>query len=107
MFVSLLFIGISLVVSMILKSKFAKYGKLPLTNGMTGKQVAEKMLQENGIYDVRIISSDGFLTDHYNPINKTVNLSPDVYSCTSVSAAAVHRMNAVMRFSMPHLIAGS
>lgn len=87
--VSMLFVGISLVVSMVLKGKFSKYSKIPLANGLTGKQIAEKMLQENGIYDVQVISSQGFLSDHYNPINKTVNLSPDVYNGTSISAAAV------------------
>jgi hypothetical protein len=56
---------------------------------MTGKLVAEKMLKENGIYDVQVISSQGFLSDHYNPLNKTVNLSPDVYNGSSISAAAV------------------
>ena len=89
MLVSLLFIGISLIVSMILKGKFSKYSKIPLTNGMSGKQVAEKMLRENGIYDVKVTASQGFLSDHYNPLNKTVNLSPDVYEGTSISAAAV------------------
>lgn len=89
MIVSILFVGISLVVSMVLKSKFKKYSKIPLLNGMTGKQIAEKMLQENGIFDVKVISSQGFLSDHYNPANKTVNLSPDVYNGTSISAAAV------------------
>jgi Zn-dependent membrane protease YugP len=87
--VSLLFIGISMAVSLVLKSKFTKYSKVQLSNGLTGKQIAEKMLKENGIYDVQVHSSQGFLSDHYNPINKTVNLSPDVYSGTSVSAAAV------------------
>ena len=89
MFVSLLFIGISFVVSMILKSKFTKYSKIPLANGMSGKQIAEKMLRENGIYDVTVTASQGFLSDHYNPMNKTVNLSPEVYQGTSISAAAV------------------
>jgi len=87
--VSLLFVGISFVVSMILKSKFAKYGKMALANGLNGKQVAEKMLRENGIYDVQVTASQGFLSDHYNPMNKTVNLSPEVYNGTSISAAAV------------------
>jgi uncharacterized protein len=89
MLVSLLFVGISLVVSLILKSKFTKYSKLPLSNGMSGKEIAEKMLRENGIYDVKVATSQGFLSDHYNPLNKTVNLSPEVYSGTSISAAAV------------------
>jgi len=87
--VSLLFIGISLIVSMILKGKFAKYSKIPLANGMSGKQVAEKMLRENGIYDVKVTTSQGFLSDHYNPLNKTVNLSTEVYEGTSISSAAV------------------
>ena len=89
MIVSLLFVGISLLVSMVLKRKFAKYGKIGLANGMTGKLIAEKMLRENGIYDVQVVSSQGFLSDHYNPANKTVNLSPEVYSGSSISAAAV------------------
>lgn len=89
MLVSFLFIGISLIVSMILKGKFSKYGKIPLANGMSGKQVAEKMLRENGIYDVKVTASQGFLSDHYNPANKTVNLSPEVYEGTSISSAAV------------------
>jgi Zn-dependent membrane protease YugP len=56
---------------------------------MSGKEIAEKMLRDNGIYDVQVISVNGFLSDHYNPMNKTVNLSPDVYSGRSISAAAV------------------
>ena len=89
MIVSLLFIGISLLVSMVLKGKFAKYGKIPLSAGLSGKEIAEKMLRENGIYDVQVVSVNGFLSDHYNPMNKTINLSPEVYSGVSVSAAAV------------------
>jgi Zn-dependent membrane protease YugP len=89
MLVSLLFIGISLIVSMILKGKFSKYSKIPLANGMSGKQVAEKMLRENGIFDVKVTASQGFLSDHYNPANKTVNLSHEVYEGTSISSAAV------------------
>lgn len=89
MIVSLVFLGISFLVSAILKSKFTKYSKVPLSNGMTGKEIAEKMLRENGIYDVKVTSVEGFLSDHYNPANKTVNLSPDVYNGASVSAAAV------------------
>lgn len=89
MLVSLIFVGISFLVSMILKSKFTKYSKIALANGLSGKQIAEKMLRENGIYDVQVVSSQGFLSDHYNPVNKTVNLSPEVYSGTSISAAAV------------------
>jgi uncharacterized protein len=89
MIVSFLFLGISMLVSMVLKGKFSKYSKVPLRNGLTGREIAEKMLKENGIYDVKVISVDGFLSDHYNPANKTVNLSPDVYNGTSVAAAAV------------------
>lgn len=87
--VSLIFVGISMLVSMQLKGKFARYSRVPLFSGLTGKQVAEKMLKENGIYDVTVTSSNGFLSDHYNPANKTVNLSPDVYNGISVAAAAV------------------
>jgi uncharacterized protein len=89
MLVSLIFLGISMLVSFILKSKFKKYSTVPLSNGMTGREIAEKMLRENGIYDVKVISVEGFLTDHYNPTNKTVNLSPEVYNGRSVAAAAV------------------
>lgn len=89
MLVSLLFIGISMVVSLILKSRFSAYGKIPLAARLTGKEVAEKMLRENGIYDVKVVSVEGFLSDHYNPANKTINLSPEVYNNYSVSAAAV------------------
>lgn len=89
MLVSLLFLGISFLVSSILKGKFSRYSKLQLSKGLSGKEIAEKMLRENGIYDVTVTSVDGFLSDHYNPLNKTVNLSPDVYNGVSVSAAAV------------------
>jgi Zn-dependent membrane protease YugP len=74
---------------MILKGKFSKYSKIPLASGLSGKQIAEKMLRESGIYDVQVTASQGFLSDHYNPVNKTVNLSPDVYTGNSISAAAV------------------
>ncbi len=87
--VSLLFIGISMVVSMIMKSRFSAYSKIPLSARLTGKEVAEKMLRENGIFDVKVVSVEGFLSDHYNPVNKTINLSPEVYSNYSVAAAAV------------------
>src|SRR5215210_2151300 len=89
LFVSLIFIGISMIVSMILKSRFASFSKIPLSARLTGKEVAEKMLRENGIYDVKVVSVEGFLSDHYNPANKTINLSPDVYNNYSISAAAV------------------
>lgn len=80
---------IGMFVSGRLKSKFAKYSKVPLYSGMSGKEVAEKMLQENGVHDVRVISVAGKLTDHYNPADKTVNLSEEVYASNSVAAAAV------------------
>lgn len=91
-FVWILFIGIALISFLVqanLQSKFKKYSKVPLTNGMTGRDVAMKMLQENGIYDVQVISTPGQLTDHYNPTNKTVNLSDGVYMSNSIMAAAV------------------
>ncbi len=87
--VSLLFLGISFLVSAILKGKFSRFAKIPLANGLSGREIAEKMLRENGIYDVKVTSSEGFLSDHYNPLNKTVNLSPEVYNGTGISAAAV------------------
>jgi len=87
--VSILFLVISMVVSGVLKGKFAKYSRVPLTAGLTGREVAMKMLRDNGIYDVQVRSSDGFLSDHYDPASKTVNLSPDVYNGISVASAAV------------------
>lgn len=80
---------ISMLVSWRFKSKFSKYSQEPLSSGLTGRQVAEKMLQDNGITDVQVVSIEGMLGDHYNPANKTVNLSPDVYHGASVAAAAV------------------
>lgn len=88
----IIFIGVAVVSWLVqanLKSKFEKYSRIPIPNGMTGREVAEKMLRDNGLYDVRIISTSGSLTDHYNPTNKTVNLSEDVYDSCSVAAAAV------------------
>src|SRR3712207_6522014 len=89
MIVSFIFIGISMLVSAILKSRFTTYGKIPLAARLTGKEIAEKMLRENGIYDVKVVSVEGFLSDHYNPANKTINLSPEVYNNYSIAAAAV------------------
>lgn len=80
---------VSFIVSQTLQSKFKKYSQVPLRNGMTGHDVALKMLHDNGIYDVQVISTAGQLTDHYNPMNKTVNLSESVYGTNSVAAAAV------------------
>lgn len=87
--ISLVLIGLSMLVAGILKSKFSAYSKIPLISGLTGREVAEKMLREYSIYDVTVTSTNGFLSDHYNPVTKTVNLSSDVYSGSSVAAAAV------------------
>lgn len=85
--------GVALLASWIVgarfKSKFKKYGKMPLSVGLTGFQVAQRMLRENGIHDVEVISVQGSLTDHYNPTDKTVNLSPEVYHGNTIAAAAV------------------
>ncbi len=80
---------LSWIVSMTLKSKFTKYSKIPLDNGMSGREVAEKMLRDNGITGVKIESVEGQLTDHYNPADKTINLSREVYEGRSISSAAV------------------
>ena len=80
---------VSMLVSNRLKSKFEHYSKLHLRNGMSGKEIAEKMLSDNGIHDVKVISTPGMLTDHYNPTNKTVNLSEGVYHQRNAAAAAV------------------
>ena len=79
----------SLLVQNMLQRRFEKYSKVPLTNGMTGAEVARKMMNDNGIYDVKVECIPGMLTDHYNPATKTVNLSEAVYSGRSVAAAAV------------------
>ena len=88
----IIFIGFALLsylVSARLKSKFENYSQIPLPNGMTGRDVAEKMLRDNGIYNVTVTCTPGHLTDHYNPTNGTVNLSESVYHSNSVAAAAV------------------
>lgn len=88
----ILFIGImvlGLIVQGVLQSKFGKYSKVPLPNGMSGAEVAQKMLHDNGIYDVKVVPAQGMLTDHYNPATKTVALSEGVYASRSVAAAAV------------------
>lgn len=88
----IIFIGfmiLSWIVSMVLKSKFRKYSEIPVDSGMSGREVAEKMLRDNGIFDVRVESVPGQLTDHYNPVNKTINLSQEVYNGKNISAAAV------------------
>ena len=89
----LIVVGVPMLLSMYisyqLKSKFRHYSKVHLANGMSGKEIAEKMLSDNGIHDVKVISTAGQLTDHYNPANKTVNLSEVVYHERNAAAAAV------------------
>jgi len=93
MFIGYIIFGMVALVSWIiqsrLKSKFERYSRIPIPRGMTGKDVAVKMLRDNGIFDVQVISTNGHLTDHYNPATKTVNLSENVYASSSVAAAAV------------------
>ncbi len=88
----ILFIGIALIsflVQLRFKNKFKKYSESPLLSGLSGREVAERMLADNGIFDVKIMSAEGQLSDHYNPADRTVNLSPEVYQGRSVAAAAV------------------
>jgi hypothetical protein len=87
--IGILFAVAGMVVSGVLRSKFRKYSEIPVKGGLTGKDIAERMLAENGITDVQVISVAGQLTDHYNPQNKTVNLSESVYNTNSIAAAAV------------------
>jgi Zn-dependent membrane protease YugP len=88
-FISVIFMLLGLAVQSKLKSKFSKYSKEGTKSNLSGQEVAQKMLRDNGIYDVHVVSIEGSLTDHYNPINKTVNLSRDVYEGKSIAAAAV------------------
>jgi uncharacterized protein len=88
----IIFIGfmiLSWIVSMVLKSKFTKYSKIPVDNGMSGRDVAERMLRDFGISNVTVQSVPGQLTDHYNPVDRTINLSQEVYNGRSISSAAV------------------
>lgn len=88
----IIFLGVTIlswVVQANLQSKFKKYSQVPLNGGMTGREVAEKMLRDNGIYNVTVTCTPGHLTDHYNPTDGTVNLSESVYHSNSVAAAAV------------------
>jgi Zn-dependent membrane protease YugP len=87
--ITILFMIIGGIVSSVLQAKFRRYSSVPNDVGLTGKEIAEQMLRAHGLYDVRVISVPGHLTDHYNPTNKTVNLSPEVYHGRSVAAAAV------------------
>jgi uncharacterized protein len=83
------FMILSWIVSAVLKSKFTKYSKIPVDNGMSGRDVAEKMLRDFGITNVNVQSVPGQLTDHYNPADRTINLSQEVYNGRSISSAAV------------------
>ncbi|HMJ46997.1 MAG TPA: zinc metallopeptidase, partial [Ferruginibacter sp.] len=87
--ISLIFMLLGMLVQFRLKSKFSEYSKVPTTSGLSGKEIAQKMLRDNGIYDVQVISVEVSLSDHYNPSNKTVNLSTEVYEGRNVAAAAV------------------
>ena len=80
---------LSFIIQQVLKSKFEKYSQITLPSGLTGREVAEKMLRDAGIHDVQVVSVQGQLTDHYNPMTKTVNLSEPVYNSCSIAAAAV------------------
>ena len=81
--------ALSFIVQQMLQSRFSKYSKVPVANGMSGAEVAQKMLHDHGIYDVKVVPARGMLTDHYNPQTKTVALSEGVYASRSVAAAAV------------------
>lgn len=100
----ILFIGIAIlsyVVQSNLNSKFKKYSKIPIASGLSGREVAEKMLRDNGINNVTVTCTKGYLTDHYNPANGTVNLSEAVYNSRSVAAAAVAAHECAMLCSTP------
>ena len=87
--VSVIFMILGMIVQYRLKSKFAQYSKLPTSSGLSGQEIAKKMLRDNGIYDVEVVSVPGSLSDHYNPVNKTVNLSAEVFEGRNIAAAAV------------------
>lgn len=89
MIIGILFMVIGMAVSFRLKNKFKQYSQEGLSSGLSGKQVAEKMLRDHGIYDVSVVSHEGFLSDHYNPVDKSVNLSHDVYHGSHIASAAV------------------
>ena len=88
-FISVIFMAIGMFVQSKLKSKFSEYSNLPTTGNLSGEEIAKKMLKDNGIYDVSVTCVEGSLSDHYNPVNKTVNLSKDVFEGRSISSAAV------------------
>lgn len=87
--IMILVMVLSFIVQQMLQSRFNKYSQIPSSNGMSGAEVARKMLNDHGIYDVDIVPTRGMLTDHYNPQTKTVNLSEGVYASRSIAAAAV------------------
>jgi len=87
--IGIIIFGVSMFVSSRLKNKFKKYSQIPLQSGYSGEEIANKMLRDNGIYDVKVISVEGQLTDHYNPITKTVNLSRDVFHERNAASAAI------------------
>ena len=87
--ISIAFMLIGWLVQMQLKNRFTKYSQTPISSGMSGAEIASKMLRDNNIHDVKVISVDGRLTDHYNPLDKTVNLSHDVFYGRNAAAAAV------------------
>jgi Zn-dependent membrane protease YugP len=89
MFIALITLAVSWLISNTLKSKFRQYSRTPLRSNLSGKEIAESMLTDHGIYDVRVFSVEGQLTDHYNPANRTVNLSHEVYTGRNAAAAAV------------------
>lgn len=89
MVIAIIIMVVSWIISMVLRSRFNAYGKIGLRANLSGREIAERMLRENGIHDVKVVSHQGFLSDHYDPTRKTVNLSPEVYEGRSVSAAAV------------------
>lgn len=93
---------VSLLVQNMLQSRFNKYSKVPISNGMSGAEIARKMMNDNGIYDVKVECIPGMLTDHYNPATKTVNLSKAVYEGRSVASAAVaaHECGHVVQHSV-------
>ena len=102
--ISLIFMLAGMMVQFRLKSKFNEYSKVVTSSGLSGREIAEKMLRDNGIYDVHVISADGFLSDHYHPVKQTINLSADVYEGKNISAAEYPHMNTAMRCSMKQLM---
>ena len=87
--IMILIMVLSFIVQQMLQSRFNKYSKIPTPNGMSGAEVAQKMLRDHGIYDVKVVPTRGMLTDHFNPQTKTVALSEGVYASRSIAAAAV------------------